>query len=181
MKHSVSGRPDLDWSQVRETIKLLTVSVAQVESSMKIGDESVNILTGSFSEMVADMSAIHDILSELAPTEQRDSALAHCISTQERINSSIMAFQFYDRLQQCLTHVSNGLQGLTAIIDNPNRLYNPQEWHDFQNEIRGHYTMESEKAMFDAILHGKTIQEAIAIAATTHTESAGSGDDIELF
>ena len=181
MKHSVSGRPDLDWSQVRETIKLLTVSVAQVESSMKIGDESVNILTGSFSEMVADMNAIHEILHALPLSEQRDSALAHCISTQERINSSIMAFQFYDRLQQCLTHVSTGLQGLTAIIDNPSRLYNPTEWHDFQNEIRSHYTMESEKAMFDAILHGKSVQEASAIAATTHTESASDVDDIELF
>jgi hypothetical protein len=181
MKHSASARPDLDWSQVRETIKLLAVSVAQVESSMKIGDESVNVLTGSFSEMVADMNAIHGILNGLTPSEQRDSALAHCISTQERINASIVAFQFYDRLQQCLTHVSNGLKGLSAIIDNPSRLYNPNEWYNFQNEIRGHYTMESEKAMFDAILHGKSIQEAMAIAAHTHTESAGNGDDIELF
>ena len=178
MTHSVSGRPDLDWSQVRETIKLLTVSVAQVEGSMKIGDESVNVLAGSFSTMVEDMNAIRDILIGLEPSAQRDSALARCMSTREKISASIVAFQFYDRLQQCLSHVSIGLQGLSAIIDNPQRLYNPQEWNNFQNEIRGRYTMESEKTMFDAILHGKSMEEALALAESCKRNDA---DDIELF
>lgn len=180
MNPSVSYQPDLDWSQVRETIKLLAVSVAQVESGMKIGDESVDILAGSFADMVKDMTAIRDILKGLEPSEQRDKALTHCVSTLEEISASIMAFQFYDRLQQCLSHVSSGLKGLSNIIDTPERLYNPNEWHKFQSEIRSHYTMESEKAMFDAILHGKSIEEALALAeafkATQHDD-----DDIELF
>jgi NifU-like protein involved in Fe-S cluster formation len=178
MTYSASSQPDLDWSQVRETIKLLTVSVAQVHSGMKIGDESVNVLTGSFSSMVQDMNAIRDSLNAMPASPERDTALAHCLSTQERIHSSIIAFQFYDRLQQCLSHVATGLTGLSAIIDSPKRLYNPMEWHQFQNEIRSHYTMESEKAMFDAILHGKSIEEALAIAESFHQSE---NDDIELF
>lgn len=178
MTNSISSRPDLDWSQVRETIKLLTVSVVQVESGMKLGDESVVVLTDSFASMVDDLNAIREILQKFEASEQRDNALSRCVSTQDKIASSIVAFQFYDRLQQCLSHVSTGLQGLSAIIDNPQRLYNPQEWFKFQCEIRNHYTMESEKQMFDAILQGKSIEEALALADAVIKEE---GDDIELF
>jgi hypothetical protein len=97
------------------------------------------------------------------------------------MNSSIVAFQFYDRLQQCLSHVSTGLQGLSGIIDNPQRLYNPQEWHSFQTEIRSHYTMESEKIMFDAILNGNSIEEALALAEVQVKPVIEDDDDIELF
>jgi len=40
--------------------------------------------------------------------------------------------------------------------------------------------MESEKAMFDAILAGKTIEEAMAIAAELENQ-AEDDDEIELF
>jgi len=40
--------------------------------------------------------------------------------------------------------------------------------------------MESEKAMFDAILEGKTIEEAMVIAAEFENNSADD-DEIELF
>ncbi len=179
MTFSGSNQPDLDWSQVRETIKLLTVSVAQVEGSLKVGDESVNLLAGSFTSMVDDMATIQELLLTLESSELRDKALQHCSTTQEKIHSAIVAFQFYDRLQQCLQHVSQGLQGLSAIIESPQRLYNPMEWHAFQNEIRNRYTMESEKLMFDAILQGKSIEQAIAIAADSNTSR--DQDEIELF
>lgn len=179
MIFSGSRQPDLDWSQIRETVKLLAVSVAQVEGGLKIGDESVGVLAASFTSMVDDMNAVQDILTHLEPSEERDRALRHCASTQETIYSSIVAFQFYDRLQQCLQHVSIGLKGLSDIIENPGRLYNPTEWYKFQEEIRGRYTMESEKIMFDAIHEGKSIQEALALAA----ESANNAnqDEIEFF
>ncbi len=180
MAFSGSAHPDLDWSQIRETVKLLAVSVAQVESSMIEGDESVLVLTDSFAQIVNDMSAIQAHLEALGSSEQRDNALAGCIATQERIRSSIVAFQFYDRLQQCLQHVSIGLKGLSEIIETPHRLYNPAEWNRFQGEIRGRYTMESEKIMFDAIHDGKSIEEALALAAEwakSHSQDSG----IELF
>lgn len=178
MIFSESSRPDLDWSQIRETIKLLAVSVAQVEGSMKLGDESVTVLTGSFARMVDDMGAIQKTLMALEPGESRDLALQRCANTREIIETSIVAFQFYDRLQQCLEHVSAGLKDLSAIIDTPHRLYNPAEWHKLQTDIRGRYTMESEKVMFDAILQGKSIDDALALAS--QIESADHSE-IELF
>ncbi len=178
MTSSESSQPDLDWSQIKETIKLLTVSVALVQTSMKEGDSSVNTLTESFSAMVEHMNAISGILNNMESSDERDCALQHCHATHDRIQASIIAFQFYDRLQQCLDHVVHNLDGLSAVIADPQRLYNPFEWKKFQNEIRQRYTMESEKIMFDAILKGKTMEEAIALASSVQEKEE---DDIELF
>ena len=176
---SNASQPDLDWSQIRETVKLLAISTVQVEGGLKVGDESVGVLAESFTSMVEGTNAIHALLMTMEPSQQRDDALRHCEATQKKIHSSIVAFQFYDRLQQCLQHVSIGLKGLSSLIESPSRLYNPTEWHKFQEVIRARYTMESEKIMFDAILNGKSIEEALKIAA--EFEQNGNDDEIELF
>jgi len=180
MIQSDSNQPDLDWSQVRETVKLITVSVTQVETCMKDGDASVNTLTESFTSMVGHMNSINELLLSLEPSDNKEAALNHCAETTEKIRESIVAFQFYDRLQQSLSHVSEGLKGLSSLVESPDRLYNPYEWQKFQQEIRGRYTMESEKIMFDAIVQGKSIVEAIHLAAKAD-EVGKDEDEIELF
>ena len=42
---SDANNPDLDWSQIRETVMMLNVALTQVERSLTEGDESVNALT----------------------------------------------------------------------------------------------------------------------------------------
>lgn len=176
MSYSGSHQPDLDWSQVRETVKLLTVSVAQVQSGMHQGDESVNTLTGSFTAMVAHLKAIENLIQTMPAEKEHEEALEHCKLTSELVQSSIMAFQFYDRLQQCLDQAASGLTELSKLVESPQRLYNPLEWKKLQDNIRNRYTMESQKKMFDAILQGKTLQEAIALATNFEEQ-----EDIELF
>ena len=178
---SNADRPDLDWSQVRETVKLLTVSVAQVENSMKVGDNSVNTLAEAFAGMVGHIEAINGALETMNDCETKTLALEHCHAASDTINTSIVAFQFYDRLQQCLEHVSLGLKGLSELVEDPTRLYNPAEWRKFQQEIRGRYTMESEKMMFDAILAGKTIHEVLALAVEIGVNKPINENDVEFF
>ncbi len=172
-----NSQPDLDWSQVKETITLLTVSVAMVQSSMQEGDSSVTSLADTFTAMIEDMQSIEKVVSSIAEGEVKQQALRHCQDMQGRIQSSIVAFQFYDRLQQCLEHVVSNLDGLSTLIADPQRLYNPFEWQKFKQEIRGRYTMEQERAMFDAIVSGKSMEEAIEQAKNKTTPD----DDIELF
>ena len=106
--------------------------------------------------------------------------MQHCAATSETVQASVVAFQFYDRLQQCLQHVTLSLLELSELIEAPERLYNPNEWKKLQDQIKSRYTMESEKLMFDAILQGKSIVEAIELsAANAQTES--DDDEIELF
>lgn len=179
MTYSNANKPDLDWSQVKETIKMLAVSVAQVEATMRLGEDSVDVLAKSFTSMVDDLNAVERLLAELQPVDPRESALQHCKDTQVKIHESIVAFQFYDRLRQCLGHVAEGLRSLSTIIDTPHRLYNPAEWQQLQQQIRDSYTMESEKIMFDAIQAGKSIDDALALMQ--NSAETGQDDDIELF
>jgi CHAD domain-containing protein len=178
MAYSNSKNPDLDWSQVRETIKLLNLSAAQVDVILQESELSVNTLTESFTDIVESMQTINNHLLALDASGTKDEALACCSETNAKFQTAIIAFQFYDRMQQCLQHVTSNLRGLSTLVENPDRLYNPNEWHEFQNQIRSRYTMESEKMMFDAILQGKSVDDAIAAKnALLHKQS----DDIELF
>jgi hypothetical protein len=179
MSHSNLSNPDIDWSQVRETIKLLNLSVAQVDAILQESETSVNTLTESFTDIVESMHTITTHLLSLADSDaNKQQALDCCLETKDKIQAAIIAFQFYDRMQQCLQHVTSNLRGLSKLVENPGRLHNPKEWREFQCQIRSRYTMESEKMMFDAILEGKSIDDAIAAKNALLKEQA---DDIELF
>lgn len=178
MSHSNSFSPDLDWTQVRETSKMLILSAVQVEDMLDESDVSVNTLTESFTSIVEHMHAINNYLLQLDSCEIREEALACCAETTDKIQASIIAFQFYDRMQQCLQHVTSNLKGLSELVQDQSRLYSPHEWSRFQREIRGRFTMESEKLMFDAIVQGKTVDEALAIK-NAHLQQ--ESDNIELF
>ncbi len=179
MLKSSAKNPDLDWSQVRETVKLIAVSASQVEASVLKGDHSVSNLTESFTGMAMHLDAITNALDDLEESEAKETIKMHCMMTSERVHTSIIEFQFYDRMKQCLEHVTDNLMGLSDIIETPKLLYNPDEWQKLQNFIRSGYSMESEKIMFDAILQGKSIQEAIALYEAH--EHQDDDDDIELF
>jgi hypothetical protein len=179
MSNSNSYKPDLEWTQVRETSKMLILSAIQVEDMLNAADLSVNTLTESFTAIVDNMHVIYEHLLTLDNCKVREEALAQCLETTDKIQSSIIAFQFYDRMQQCLQHVTSNLKGLSELVESPDRLYNPTEWRQFQTLIRARYTMESEKLMFDAIVQGKSVNEALAIK-NTHQEEDES-DNIEFF
>ncbi len=179
MLNSKSNQPDLDWSQVKETVKVLTVSVVQVESSMKEGDNSVNTLTQSFTSLVSHMNAINEILESMEGSENSQEAMTVCLEARAIIQASIVAFQFYDRLQQSLSHVAESLRGLSDLVEDPTRIYNPLEWEQLRGFVRSQYTMESEKAIFDAIIQGKSIDEAVLLA--NQVKETDDNDDIELF
>jgi hypothetical protein len=93
-----------------------------------------------------------------------------------------MAFQFYDKLVQRLDHVCHSLGGLGHVVADKSRLYNPSEWVNLQQQIRGKYTMEEERAMFDAVLHGMSVKEALEHYMQSRMQQVeASGGDIELF
>ncbi len=158
---------------------MLILSAIQVEDMLNQSDVSVNTLTESFTSIVEHMQSINEHLLALDSCEIRNEALTCCAETTDKIQASIIAFQFYDRMQQCLQHVTSNLKGLSELVQDQGRLYNPAEWRQFQHEIRSRYTMESEKLMFDAIVQGKSVDEALTIK-NIHQEEDQS-DNIELF
>lgn len=189
---STAQRPDLDWSQIRETILMLEVAVAQIEMSMRDSDDSVEVLSNSFTSMIGQVKMIEQTaatLPESAETAEAKTAISQsCATISEMMRATIVAFQFYDKLTQRLSHVNSSLGTLADLIADTRRLYNPYEWLGIQEKIKSRYTMEEERLMFEALMQGKTVKQALArylrAMEEKKTQAAGGAaaeDDIELF
>lgn len=177
---SSAARPDLDWSQVRETILMMNLAIAQMEMAMRDSGDSVAVLTDSFTAIHGGLMGLVEAAGGLpdSPIKQSIATMGEQVSA--RMQQAIVAFQFYDRLSQRLTHVSHSLEELAGIVGDPARLYNPQAWHALQQQIRSRYTMEDEKLMFDALLASGDVHRALA-QYVEKKQQAASGGDIELF
>lgn len=190
---STSRNPDLDWSQVRETILMLALAVAQIEISMRDSNGSVEVLSNSFTSMVGQVKMIERTAAALSDTEEGADAKAtiidNCAVIGETMRAAIIAFQFYDKLTQRLSHVTSSLGSLADLVSDVRRLYNPYEWLGMQEKIKSRYTMEEERLMFDAMMAGKSVKQALAIYIRAmeerrhKAEAEGNADeeDIELF
>jgi len=94
------------------------------------------------------------------------------------MHQAIIAFQFYDKLVQRLAHVGISLGELSNLVGDTGRLFNPVEWVELQARIRSKYSTREEIAMFEAVMHGMPVHEAIEHFMTEMKEKS---DDIELF
>jgi len=174
--------PDLDWSQVRETMLMLELATGQIESAMKDSNSSVDVLTDSFTTMAGYLSMISSTLEALPDEgdvgETKKNALEAAGSVTGMVHQSIMAFQFYDKLSQRLAHVNHSLGALNDLVGDQHRIFNPQEWVALQAKIRSKYTTADERTMFDAVMAGMPVREALEQYVS---EMKDKGDDIDLF
>ena len=76
------------------------------------------------------------------------------------MHHAIIAFQFYDKLVQRLDHVCHSLAGLSELVTDKSQLFNRTAWVELQRKINRKYTMAEERAMFDAVMAGATVEEA---------------------
>ena len=189
---SSSVNPDLDWSQIKETISMLCLAMAQIETTLTDSSKSVDELSSTFTGMAQDAKKVMSLCEHADSSEkwetQRNDIMSASQQMHQQMQRAIVAFQFYDRLTQKLHHVNESLTHLGDLIRDTTRLYNPSEWSRIQQEIRSNYTMECERLMFDHIMQGATIREALELYRHQfeQTESLtgpddDSEDDIELF
>lgn len=183
---SRADAPDLDWSQVTETVRMLNLAVAQIAMAMEQGEDSVESLTLSFTMMVNNVNLISEAAANYEPggdvVHMKSEILSHCVEVQGGIQQSIVAFQFYDRLSQRLDHVKDALEKLSRLVADRSRLFNPAEWEMLQGDIRRRYTMKEEQEMFEALLHGATVEQALEqVKDRLHRGDIDDIEDIELF
>ncbi|RTL51345.1 MAG: hypothetical protein EKK46_12415 [Rhodocyclaceae bacterium] len=186
VKGSSAHAPDLDWSQVRETVLMLELAAGQVEAAMKDSNTSVGVLTDTFTSL-ADTLVTVDVALDTLPDSVGNGLVKAEIregtrQIGEKVHQAIIAFQFYDKLVQRLDHVCASLAGLSVVVSDRAKLYNPDEWLGLQQRIRDKYTMEEERAMFDAVLQGMTVKDALAHYMQARMQQVEeSGGDVELF
>ena len=178
--------PDLDWSQVRETVLMLELAAGQVDAAMSDSGTSVNVLTDTFMALAETLQRIDVSVAALPDAIGNGDVKARIQEdTQfvtDKVRQAIVAFQFYDKLAQRLDHVCHSLAGLSQLVADKSRLYSPVEWTRLQGEIIAKYTMIEERAMFDAVLHGVPVQQALDNYMAERKEKVeSSGGDIELF
>ena len=171
-----------NWCHISETLSMLSLAIAQINMSMTEGDHSVNTLTKSFVSLVEDIRIILDELKQDISSHSIETIQATVDKIANdicnRVNDGIIAFQFYDRLSQRLDHISQSLDGVSGIISEPQKRNHPEEWRNLQKKIRLKYSMEAERKMFDAIMSGKKITEALTMYKQDQSFQEG---DVELF
>lgn len=178
--------PDLDWSQIRETVLMLELAAGQVDAAMRDSNSSVDTLMDTFTSMADTLSMIDVALGTLPDTVGngmvKSEIQAGAKQISQKVHHAIIAFQFYDKLVQRLDHVCHSLNELSDLVGNKVRLYQPREWNELQQRIRSKYTMPEERIMFDAVMNGATVQEALKhyMEARMH-EVEESGGEVELF
>jgi hypothetical protein len=161
---STSAKPDLNWSQVKETVLMLNVAVSHIERTMRDGDDSINTLVESFTPLVGKTQIIHKAAENLPETDEKSTILGNCRDISAKMNGAIVALQFYDKLSQRLSHISHALGSMAELVHDSKRLFDPYEWHGLQQMIKSKYTNEPDRDMFDAILNGASVEEALKLA-----------------
>ncbi|MDP2751918.1 MAG: hypothetical protein Q8O31_04835 [Rhodocyclaceae bacterium] len=183
---SSAHAPDLDWSQVRETVLLLELAAGQVDAAMRDSSRSVSALTDSFTSMADTLSSIDAALGTLpdsiAVNMVKDEIQKFTGDVSGKAQQAVIAFQFFDKLTQRLDHVCGSLNWLSILVSDKMRLYNPNEWMGLRAKIRSKYTMSDENEMFDAVMRGMPVKEAIERYLNTHRSDTKPEDGgIELF
>jgi len=164
------------WSQIRETILMINVAVARIEHAMIEGDASFTSLSKSFVETVNAATTITAAANHLEESELKDTIKENCQDITLRVTDSIVSFQFYDKLSQRMALVSKTLSCLTEILKDKNKTDHIEEWKNLQNLIRSKYTLDADQDLFDTVISGTPIQEALKIAVNKTIEN-----DIEFF
>ncbi len=179
--------PDLDWSQVSETVLMLELSAGQIEAAMRDSTTSVDVLTNTFTSMADSLNAITQTVEEIPDTEVNHQARQSLSTVTTQVSSlvhqAVIAFQFYDKLSQRLAHVCTSLGGLSELVSDRAKLFNPEEWVTLQQRIRSRYTTRDEVEMFESVMSGTPVAEAIDKYLTAvHARAVETGgDEIELF
>ncbi|MDQ3563745.1 MAG: hypothetical protein M3436_06275 [Pseudomonadota bacterium] len=175
--------PNPGSSDVRESVSLLHVAVAQIDVTMHEGDASVAVLSGALSSIAAGLKSIEQC-AQKSPSAgepaQKGNVSASCSTLAKKVEAAIMAIQFYDAMTQKLTHISENLRVLADFIADPGRVRLPCEWHDLRQRTRARFTMESERRVFDALMRGMPMEEAVRAAKPEGAEPPPAGA-IDLF
>lgn len=170
-----------DWHHISDTVAMLSLAVAQIELALTDGSEEANQIGSAFDGIANASNSILDASN----TKDNAGQCENCQKILTHLNEAVVAFQFYDRVSQRLDHVAVGLRKLTRLMADADAIAVEQNWLDVQEEIKASYTMESERVMFEQIMRGIDIDEALQTYRHQFTASTeeddNSDDDIELF
>lgn len=175
-------RPDLDWSQIRESVLMMEVMAGLVMAAMRDSDNSVAVLASNFSTIAQHSFTVSEAVDALPETPELAAQKALLVGSmgemRSMINDSVVAFQFYDRLVQRLAHVVQGQSDFAEIVGDKSQLYNPDAWLALHGRMRKSFSMQEEHLLLDGVLKGMPVDQAISQYMSVLAEQ---DNEIELF
>lgn len=174
-----------DWSPSAEAARFLDLAAAQVEVALREGEADVNALTAAFAEIGAATGELQNVVASalVDPATARLELTRQCDLIQQKLGRAVVAFQFFDRLNQRLQHVQDALQRISGLVDGRAEAAAPGEdrdaWERLREHIRSTYSMEHERLMFDLLIGGASADEVLVALNTL--KSGSSAGHVDLF
>lgn len=168
-----------NWCFRSETARLLALNVAQIHTGLSEGDSSIDTLSNSFQQLANFCEQINQLDAE-QDLQQIQQIKDIAGNMSGHVTGAIVAFQFYDRLCQRLEHVQDNLHMLSELVTDTGHIDSSEGWQSLRDKIKSSYTMETEHKMYDAVMAGASIEEALELFKAELAKQ-DEQDDIELF
>lgn len=175
-----SQPPDTDFCFRAQTANLLALSIAQIHMSLTEGDNSVGTLAQSFQDLANFCSKVESLATDTDLSSKNTEIISIATDMSSQVNTAIVAFQFYDRLCQRMSHVAGSLDHLAGLLQHDDTVDKSEGWQALRDHIKQQYTMKAEHQMYDLIMQGSSPEQALAEFKAA-MENHNDEDDIELF
>lgn len=150
--------PEQNTEAIRQIVSL---AIASLQTLMNEGDSSMNEITGSFTSMAELIQELNTQMANKQTSLIYEELSEHCSAISKQVHDAVIAFQFYDRTRQKICHISDHLLALTDLLAHHGMGADLSDWENFRNKIRRSYSMHEECALFDALMAGGSISDAI--------------------
>lgn len=159
---------------------LLQLAAAQLSLSLQETEKPFNDLTKLFLEIVQHHSQIDELLNE-TPMPNIEKLHALHKETEKKVKSSVIDFQFYDRMNQRLHHILGNLQKAILVLNNDHDYQDEKSWEKIFESIEKSYTMREERDLYLAIKQGEGFESAVKTLIERTREKDAIAPEIELF
>ncbi|AJQ95353.1 hypothetical protein [Gynuella sunshinyii] len=151
---------------------LIKVSVAQIKCIVADSNQSVTELTDAFIGIAGIIEKLRQTDKPQAMDIDKD---LH--ELYQKVHQGIVAFQFFDRMSQRLEHVTDTLEKVEHY-----QQHEQQDASALLVQLRTALTSESERIVFDQVMHGHSVTTALQSYLQYEQEHLRKHDqDIELF
>ena len=166
-----------------ELRRFLELGAAQLDAAIRESDARVDQLAAAVRAVASDARELQIQVRELdsdrvAHTEQpRERIRQLAARLHAHVQATVVSLQFYDKLIQRLTHVSDGLaipSDATAAEPDPSR----SDWNAMLEQVRSRYTMVEERVLFDFMMRGLSADQMLKALTGLRAETAPGELDV---
>ncbi len=154
-------------------VRSLQMAIAQIDMSIEESGLSMATALETLRDASTGVFAVATSLED-CPGELNESATNNLNEVNQQLLKTIIAFQFFDRLTQRLSHIQDNLSSVSWLIQEPTQEH-PQLWQQLEEKMRKVYS-EDQALKLNRILSdhkkGKATQDDVTSGSGSAPGSA---------